>query len=141
MKFFYDPGIPQNCHDQCPLECDSINYELRTSSADYPSVVYANTLMDNPNIQAKYAANLSQMSYESLRRSMVQISVYYNNLGYDQYEEIAKMEVIDLVSNIGGTLGLFLGMSFLSFVEFLDIILQICFIKKPKATKVEQVKC
>ena len=136
---FFASGVPQNCRDQCPLECDSINYELSISSADYPSVVYANTLMENPKIQTKYAANLSQMSYESLRRNMVQISVFYNNLGYDQYEELANVEVIDLVSNIGGTLGLFLGMSFLSFVEFLDILLQICFIKNAN-TKVEQVK-
>lgn len=66
---------------------------------------------------------------------MIQISVFYSALGYEQYQEQAKMEVIDLVSNIGGTLGLFLGMSFLSFVEILDVFLQICFVRIPKLAK------
>ena len=83
--------------------------------------------MKNPIIQAKYASDLSKLDYDSLKRNLVQIWVSYSELGYDRYVEIAKTEVIDLVSNIGGTLGLFLGMSFLSIVEILDILLQILF--------------
>ena len=83
--------------------------------------------MKNPIIQAKYASDLSKLDYDSLKRNLVQIWVSYSDLGYDHYVEIAKTEVIDLVSNIGGTLGLFLGMSFLSIAEILDILLQILF--------------
>ena len=83
--------------------------------------------MKNPIIQAKYASDLSKLDYDSLKRNLVQIWVSYSELGYDRYVEIAKTEVIDLVSNIGGTLGLFLGMSFLSIAEILDILLQILF--------------
>ena len=83
--------------------------------------------MKNPKIRAKYASDLSKLDYDSLKRNLVQIWVGYRELGYDNYVEIAKTEVIDLVSNIGGTLGLFLGMSFLSVAEILDILLQVLF--------------
>ena len=83
--------------------------------------------MKNPKIQAKYVSDLSKLGYDSLKRNIVQIWVGYRDLGYDRYVEDAKTEVIDLVSNIGGTFGLFLGMSFLSIAEILDILLQILF--------------
>ena len=60
-----------------------------------------------------------------LKRNMVEIIVLYSDLGYVVFEEVAKMDVLDLVSKIGGILGLFLGMSFLSLIEIIDIFLQI----------------
>lgn len=117
------------CGDLCPLECDSVIFSQYTSFSDYPSEIYAKSLISNPKIQSFYSSNLSQLTYESLKRNILQINVYYGDLGYERYEEISKMSWIDLISSIGGTLGLFLGMSFLSFVEILDMVLQIAFHK------------
>lgn len=47
---------------------------------------------------------------------------------YTSIEELEKMSFVDLVSAVGGTLGLFIGMSFLSFFEILDVIIEIVFI-------------
>jgi hypothetical protein len=45
--------------------------------------------------------------------------------------EKAKTEPYNFISNIGGTLGLFLGISFLSFIEILEIIYEIiCFLNR-----------
>lgn len=94
--------------------------------ADYPSSVYANSLMNNPKIVSLYAADTTKpLAFDSLKRNIIKFSVFYGDLGYERYEELANMRLIDLVSNIGGTVGLFLGMSFLSFLELFDIILQI----------------
>jgi len=38
---------------------------------------------------------------------------------------MAKTEFFDLVSNIGGTFGLFLGLSFFTFVEIIEIIFEL----------------
>lgn len=76
---------------------------------------------------------MSELTYDSLKRNMVQMTFFYGDLGYNEYDEVPSMNWIDLVSNIGGTLGLFLGMSFLSFVEIIDIIMQI-FLTKPNKT-------
>lgn len=104
-------------------------YNLYTSSSDYPSEIYAKSLMKNPVIQAKYAANITNLKYESLKHNMLQLSIFYGDLGYEQYDEVEDMSWLDLISNIGGTLGLFIGMSFLSFVEIVDIVLQIVLYK------------
>ena len=52
----------------------------------------------------------------------------YNELKETIIEESEKMSDIDFIANIGGTLGLFLGVSFLSFFEIMEIFLQIIFI-------------
>lgn len=111
-----------------------MTYNLFTNEAQYPSKVYVNSLVNNPIMKAKFASNPSDLNYDTLQRTMLQVSVFYGHLGYQYYEEAAKMEVSDLVAYIGGTLGLFLGMSFLSFVEILDVFLQICFYRKPPAS-------
>jgi amiloride-sensitive sodium channel subunit alpha/amiloride-sensitive sodium channel subunit gamma len=115
------------CGDECPLECDSITYNLYTSAADYPSRIYADSLMKNAVIKSKFASNPSDLTFDSLKRHMAHISVFYNDLGYELYSELEKTDLVDLIASIGGTLGLFLGMSFLSFVEILDVFLQIFF--------------
>lgn len=127
---FFSNDIQQLCQSRCPLECESIKYNMYSSESDYPSKAYASLLMQNPLIRSKYASNPSDLTYDSLKRNLVQISVYYGDLGYQKFEELEKTRVGDLISRIGGTLGLFLGMSFLSFVEIIDILLQICFYRK-----------
>ena len=133
---YFSNNVQTLCGDRCPLECDSIDYNMYTSYSDFPSDAYANSLMQNPKIQAKYASNLSDLTYDSLKRNMALVSVYYSDLGYQKYEELENMSLGDLISGFGGTLGLFLGMSFLSFIEIVDVILQIILYKKPTDNKI-----
>ena len=48
--------------------------------------------------------------------------VFYKNLNYVLITEKPNMELADLISNIGGILGVFLGVSFLSFIEIIEIL-------------------
>jgi len=50
----------------------------------------------------------------------------------------AKIEIVDLVSGIGGLLGLFLGMSFLSLAEIIEIIIETSVItfKRPMVIRI-----
>lgn len=63
--------------------------------------------------------------------------MYYENLHYEVLDEIETINIINLFAEIGGMLGLFLGMSCLSFIEvfelLLEIIIMIC--KNPHNTK------
>ncbi len=56
------------------------------------------------------------------------LSVYLSSLKYTSIKQQAKMQTIDLISNIGGTLGLFIGVSFVSLFEITEIIIEIIII-------------
>lgn len=125
---FYSQDVKSICGDECPLECNKAVYSITTSFVEYPSKSYARILRQNKKIQAFFDGNLTAMTDEALKKSLLQLNVYYAELSYEVYSESQKTSLVDLVSGIGGTLGLFLGMSFLSFVEFIDLIVQICLV-------------
>jgi hypothetical protein len=108
----------------CPVECESVEYKISTTTSGPLSKTYLQYLRNHPNIIAKYA-NISEVTDEQLAASIVRLNVYYNDLGYTEISELPNSTLINLISSIGGTLGLFLGMSLLSGVELLDLIFQI----------------
>ncbi len=61
-------------------------------------------------------------SSDELKSSVVYIRVYFDNMSYKIGYQIPKMYLFDLISSIGGTMGLCLGMSFLSIFEIFDLI-------------------
>ena len=101
------------CLLECPLECNSIEYIYSISSSYFPTLTYLKKL--NLTKSANFTSKLNKSNHLAL-------NIYYNSMSYTEIEEIAKTNWIELVSNIGGTLGLFTGASFLSIVEVFEII-------------------
>lgn len=58
----------------------------------------------------------------------LELTVYFPELKYTVVSENPKTEFFSLISNIGGLLGLFIGTSFMSFVEIIEILFEIIFI-------------
>ena len=81
-------NIIDECRTSCPYEC---------ISNEYTAVVSMSTFQNN--------------NYKSINdsQSILQIQVYYQNMEYTNIEQISLLSVEDLMSNFGGTLGLFLG--------------------------------
>jgi len=108
--------IPSECLSGCPIECDSANYKI----SPYYVGGLTSKLVNEKNFMIKNGETL-----EEFKQNLVYISVYYSSLEYKKIEQIPKTELFDLVSNIGGTLGLFIGVSFLSFIEFFELIFEV----------------
>ena len=116
---FKSSEIDEECLSQCPLECESIDYDLTISSAAYPTRNYFEFNKDYFN---------GTRDFEELRSSLYKINIFYPNLGYVELEELPQTSVIDLLSNIGGTMGLYIGISFLSLIEIVEVVLEVIFI-------------
>ena len=63
--------------------------------------------------------------YEDVNKHFFGIRVHYNDLKYTFINQEIKIHTFNLISNIGGILGLFLGISFLSFIEIFEIFYEI----------------
>jgi hypothetical protein len=92
--------------------------------------------MTNPIITSKFQNET--LTYDLISKSVLSLNVYYDQLSYTQISKDAKVELVDLVSSIGGLLGLFLGMSFLSFAEIVEMILEALsfFLQRSKNNKI-----
>ena len=56
------------------------------------------------------------------------VYVYYDQLKYTLIEQQPKLELYGLVSNIGGTFSLFLGLSIGSFLEIFEVFINFLFL-------------
>ena len=83
---------------QCPVECETNQYDFSSSSQKF----------NHPNV--------------------TRLVIFYNEMKETVMSEQPKTTLSDLISTIGGILGLFTGFSFLSLVELLEIIDKIAFI-------------
>ena len=119
--YFFSGDLSQLCGDDCPLECDSVTYLAVPSSVIYPSDMFAAQLKRNSDVQEKFNGR-TNITTEELRSNLLVINVFYSSLSYQSFTESPKTQVVDLVSNIGGILGLFLGLSFISFADFFDCV-------------------
>jgi hypothetical protein len=102
-------NLVEKCSDYCPLECDRVSFSFKTSSFFYG--------LNKPNTTT--------------------VMVFYRTLKYISISQQAKTKPEQLVSNLGGYLGLFVGLSFISLFEIIEIIIEVAFIFTGKHTLIE----
>ena len=115
---FKNKGIDNECLAVCPLECNSIEYELTLSHSNFPLRIFYDSIR-------KY---FDKQSFEDYEANTLALNIYYSSLGYIQISESPKTLIFDLFGSIGGLLGLFAGFSILSFVEMIEILIEVLFV-------------
>ena len=137
QSFVYNSTILEAC--DCPFECNESGYTVSTSYSDFPTKGSAKKLSKLDSIIKKFP-NKSERNFENFKQSLTFVAIYYDQLKETITKQEEKITRVDLVSNIGGILGLFLGFSVLSVVKLFEVLFQIIFIlchRKSHAQKVE----
>ena len=65
------------------------------------------------------------LSYDLFKSNVVFFNVYYPNLQYTQISESPKTGTIDLFTQIGGALGMFVSFSIFTLFELIEIVVLI----------------
>lgn len=128
--FYYDlikSKINDICVEKCPIECDSIKYEITTSISKFPNEDYANVLMRNEKIKSLFPSNHT-ITFNDLENNLIYFRVYFRDLKYTKIFQLPKATLFEFVSSLGGVLGLFIGVSFLSFAELFEILFEVLLI-------------
>ena len=104
----------------------NISYNSKVNPLDGVRVIIHNQTLDSYSI--KYETLNSFTKNPVINENMISFTVYYENLDYTVIDQVAQMKVFDLITNIGGNIGLFIGISFLSFAEFIELLVEIIYI-------------
>ncbi len=134
-KYYQTSELLEQC--DCPFECDIDEYSYTSSYSQFPTIKYTKYLMSNLVIKKRLS---DTTSYEEIAERVARVLIFYDKLRVTKVIENIKVQPFDLVSNLGGTLGLFLGLSFLSLIEIFEILLKIIFILSEKRTKIFNFK-
>ena len=84
-------------------------------------------IRNNQNLSSDFLN--TSITNEMVKSSVVRVYVY-DSLSYTQSEEAPQIDIISLIANIGGNLGLFLGVSLFSVWEVVITVLEIYFYKR-----------
>lgn len=94
-------SLTDKCSHYCPLECDFDEYKV------------------------SYSFHLSETMP---RNDTLKFKAYYKDLKYIFVSQNPAMNLIDFVGGIGGILGVFLGVSFLSFIEIFELVFEFLYL-------------
>ena len=122
-KYTTGDYIQRVCVPQCPLECNSTEYKATTSSSRLPGELHVNYVKQNQQLSSDYVSK--SIDGESVSKSILTANIFYDSLSFTHSSESPQMTLISLLANIGGHLGLFLGISLFSLGELVEVFMEI----------------
>ncbi|XP_077867809.1 uncharacterized protein LOC100368436 [Saccoglossus kowalevskii] len=130
IQFFYRNDLLQ-C--DCRQPCSETQYDLTISQTLWPSDIYLNHFLQNVHTKNSKTRTITDAS--SARSNFVHLEVYFQRLSYETTSEYKAYSWEDLLSDIGGTVGLYVGLSVITVCEFLKLffeLFKLCTAKKRK---------
>ena len=144
LKMMLNDSITYLKKCDCPFECEYNFFKNTNSFAEFPTRKYLPFLMNSSLIKSLYNYNLNDSlnTFEMLKKSVARLQINYQEMMQTFITEYPKMQAADLVSSVGGILGLFLGLSFLSFIEIIDFLVQFIniLVKSVKISRIRKQK-
>ncbi|CAI5438369.1 unnamed protein product [Caenorhabditis angaria] len=112
----------------CPQPCEQDSYSITVSTAQWPSNTYTPTeCTPGSTATSQPWLTLSETCLEWYQQNTLLIEIYYERMNYQVLTESAAYTFVNFISDVGGQVGLFLGMSIISVIEFLVLIFLLCF--------------
>ena len=78
-------------------------------------------------------------SVDEMKKRYIQLHIYFDNLEVEEREQIPLMSLVQLFSNFGGQMGLYMGASIITLIEFFDMMISV-FCEKYKKSKMQTVQ-
>ena len=118
----------ENCQSDCPLECYTDSIDVSLSSTELIPKYYLDYLKSkHTNLSDDFLSN--QIDAETAKTSFVYVNIFYKSLSFEVSTEYPQMSPITLISNIASNLSLFLGVSVFSLFEFVQVLIEIIYLK------------
>ena len=130
MHNFYSTHLTSDftnyCINACPEKCNTVEYELTVNSGFYTNL---NTMYYIKYSEGKldYIPDDDNTLLWYGLQSLMYVNINYQNLYYTLVEENAAMTFQSLLGTVGGQLGLFIGISFLSLIEIIEIAIELAY--------------
>ncbi|XP_030852712.1 amiloride-sensitive sodium channel subunit alpha [Strongylocentrotus purpuratus] len=111
-----------NLECTCPISCSEESFRRTVSASLWPSTRYEVHLAKQlVSINSKIERIIADV--EKTRQNVVNLVVFFEQLNYELNQQLAVYTVESLLGSVGGLLGLYLGLSFMSIGEIIVLLL------------------
>ncbi len=136
QTYFKTADIDGMC--KCPIQCKTVEYDLTTSFAKFPTFKYLHNLATDltKNTSNLFPQNVTKDELIAFaNEGFLKLIVNYDNLYYTLYEDKPAKTLDAIIGEIGGQLGLCGGISLLNACELIGVIVSFCY-RHRRQTKV-----
>ncbi|XP_055887095.1 amiloride-sensitive sodium channel subunit alpha-like isoform X2 [Biomphalaria glabrata] len=124
VVFQYD-GTDSSC--ECNNPCSETVYAKSIASRQWPSPSYADLLIqaicqEKPNSTCSVLKNKDNLNK---LEDFIKLNIYFEDLNYEELSEQEDYTTTQLLSDIGGTIGLWIGLSVLSLFELVNLVTEL----------------
>ena len=117
----------------CPLECSRIKYKTSISFNQLNGNPYISLIKKSPSLSSDFINR--RLDATQAEKSIVKVNIFYESLSYTLSTESPQMDMVSLLANIGGNMGLFLGVSVFTLAEILNVLIEVYFISRNNINK------
>ncbi|XP_070574535.1 uncharacterized protein [Ptychodera flava] len=123
MAYFYQSGVLP-C--ECKVPCREMIFQSTISQSLWPSNTYVSGLIQElRHINPKVTRTV--VDSRSARENLVNLEVYFEELNYHSTLETVAYTLEELLGDVGGLMGLFIGLSAVTVFEIIEFLLEIVY--------------
>ncbi|KAH9490743.1 hypothetical protein Btru_051111 [Bulinus truncatus] len=123
----------QSC--SCYVPCREVSYSIRQGSAHWPSYTLGRVLREylctSRNLSQATCLKLRNQSEAELRENFVGVKIYYDSMYVTYFTDEEEINLTTFLSNLGGCVGLWIGISVFGIFELLYLVTNIFWTSLP----------
>lgn len=124
----YERFLKGDLQCTCDNPCNELAYVKSISQRQWPTTAYARVLLDwvcdwSPTTCEKIKDDLSRIYL--VNNNFLKLNIYFEDLNFEEITEKEQIEIQQLLSDVGGAIGLWIGLSILSLCEVLQLIVEL----------------
>ncbi|XP_045160274.1 amiloride-sensitive sodium channel subunit beta-like isoform X2 [Mercenaria mercenaria] len=113
----------------CENPCSEIHYTKSVSQRQWPADDYAMVLLQgvcekDKAVCLSLRGDISDIS--KISNNFLKLNIYYEDLNYENITEVPEIELQQFLSDVGGAIGLWIGLSILSLCELVQLFVELC---------------
>ena len=116
-------NIHKGVHDEkikncwCVEACSSTSYSYSLSKAEYPSIAAAQNILEHTDLK----------DIDSIKDNFILLHVFFETLAVEIVQKVPAYTTTNLLGDVGGNLGLFIGANVATLAEILDYVARLVY--------------
>ncbi|KAF8784707.1 Acid-sensing ion channel 1C like protein [Argiope bruennichi] len=130
FKSAFDDNETNACTFLCKPACQDTRYDVTLSTSEWPNLEFQEFVLKRwPNLRSDFvesADNSSdQLNETYINKNFLRVHIFVQEMNYLRFMDLEAYSLPELFADLGGCLGLYLGVSLISIIEFHELLLHI----------------
>ncbi|XP_071044531.1 acid-sensing ion channel 4-A-like [Parasteatoda tepidariorum] len=131
FKKEFDDDENNKCTVLCKPACQDTRYDVTLSTSEWPNLEFQEFVLDRwPDLRPDFLENpddnsSTQLNETFINKNYLRVHIFIQEMNYLRFMDIEAYTLPELFADLGGCLGLYIGVSVISIIEFQELLFHI----------------